>query len=103
MRIAREEIFGPVISVIPFTDQAEAIAIANDTDYGLAASIWTSNLNTAHHTARAIRAGVVSVNCIDSGNSTTTFGGYKQSGIGREGALHQFAHYCELKTTWIAL
>ncbi len=103
MKIAREEIFGPVISVIGFNDMAEAIRIANDTHYGLAASVWTGNLKTAHRMAREIRAGVVSVNVIDTGDNTTTFGGYKESGIGRTGGLHQFDHYTELKTTWIKL
>lgn len=101
MKIAQEEIFGPVISVIPFKSMDEAIEIANDTTYGLAASLWTSDLSTAHQAAQAIRAGAVSVNCIDTGNSSTTFGGYKQSGIGRDGGFQQFDNYSELKTTWI--
>ncbi len=103
MKIAREEIFGPVLSVISFDTIEEAIQIANDTHYGLAANLWTKNINTAHKISRALRAGVISVNCINSGDNTTPFGGYKQSGIGREGGIHQFDEFCEIKTTWIAL
>lgn len=103
MTIAREEIFGPVLSVISFATEKDAIAIANDTQYGLAASLWTKDINKAHTVARAIRAGVVSVNCVDSGDITTPFGGYKQSGIGRESSLQGFEHYVEVKTTWIEL
>lgn len=103
MTIAQEEIFGPVLSVIAFKDIEEAIKIANATSYGLAASVWTRDINKAHKTARALRAGVVSVNCINSGDITTPFGGYKQSGMGRESSLHALNFYTELKTTWIDL
>lgn len=103
MVIAKEEIFGPVLATITFKNVAEAIKIANATTYGLAASLWTRDINLAHKTARALRAGVVSVNCIDSGDHTTPFGGYKQSGIGREASLHGLSFYTELKTTWIDL
>ncbi len=103
MRIAQEEIFGPVVSVIGFDNLDEAIEIANDTSYGLAASLWTQDINKALTTARALRSGSVSINAITSGNETTPFGGYKQSGIGREGSLHGFYNYTELKTTWISL
>lgn len=103
MTIAREEIFGPVLATLTFKDMDEAIKIANDTSYGLAASLWTRDINKAHKTARALRAGVVSVNCIDSGDATTPFGGYKQSGMGREYSLHGLDFYTELKTTWIDL
>ncbi len=103
MTIAREEIFGPVLSVLTFKDEAEAIKIANDTHYGLAASLWTNDINKAHKVAKALRAGVVSVNCIDSGDITTPFGGYKQSGIGRESSFFGLEHYLEIKTTWIHL
>jgi acyl-CoA reductase-like NAD-dependent aldehyde dehydrogenase len=103
MRIAREEIFGPVLATITFRDEAEAIAIANDTAYGLAAAVWTQDLNTAHRMARAIRAGMVYVNCYDADDITVPFGGFKQSGMGRDKSLHAFDKFTELKTTWIEL
>ncbi len=103
MTIAKEEIFGPVLVALSFKNIEEAIKIANDTSYGLAASLWTRDINKAHKTARALRAGVVSVNCINSGDATTPFGGYKQSGMGRESSLHALNFYTELKTTWIEL
>src|SRR5690606_6684241 len=88
MRIAREEIFGPVLSVIPFSDPDDAVKIGNDTIYGLAAAVWTSNINTAHRLAKQLRAGTVWVNCFDSSDITVPFGGYKQSGFGRDKSLH---------------
>lgn len=103
MRIAKEEIFGPVLSVIAFDDVADAIAIANDTVYGLAAAVWTSNLSKAHLTAKALRAGSVWVNQYDGGDMTAPFGGFKQSGNGRDKSLHAFDKYTELKSTWIKL
>ncbi len=103
MRIAREEIFGPVLSVIEFDTPEEAIAIANDTTYGLAAALWTRDLSKAHRTARALRAGSVWVNQYDGGDMTAPFGGYKQSGNGRDKSLHAFDKYTELKATWIQL
>lgn len=103
MKIAREEVFGPVLSIITFKTIDEAIKIANDTHYGLAASVWTQNINQAHKIARALRAGVISVNCINSGDVTTPFGGYKQSGVGRESSFQALDHYTETKTTWIEL
>lgn len=101
--IAREEIFGPVLSVLSFDTPEEALRIANDTSYGLAAAVWTSDLRKAHRTAKALRAGVVYVNCYDDDDITVPFGGYKQSGIGRDKSLHAFDKYTELKTTWISL
>ncbi|MCY1265604.1 Aldehyde dehydrogenase PuuC [compost metagenome] len=102
--VAREEIFGPVLAVITFDTEEEAIAIANDTCYGLAASLWTDNINTAHRVASAIRAGTVSVNCFSEGDISTPFGGYKQSGFGgRDKSVYAHDQYCELKTTWIQL
>ncbi|WP_028238560.1 aldehyde dehydrogenase [Stutzerimonas azotifigens] len=103
MKIAREEIFGPVLSVIEFDDLDEAIRIANDTQYGLAAAVWTANLSKAHRAARALRAGSVWVNQYDGGDMTAPFGGFKQSGNGRDKSLHAFDKYTELKATWIQL
>jgi acyl-CoA reductase-like NAD-dependent aldehyde dehydrogenase len=103
MRIAREEIFGPVLAVLTFRDEAEAIAIANDSSYGLAAAVWTRDLNTAHRMSRAIRAGMVYVNCYDADDMTVPFGGFRQSGMGRDKSLHAFDKFTELKTTWIDL
>ena len=103
MRIAKEEIFGPVLSVIEFDTVEEAIAIANDTQYGLAAAVWTSNISKAHLTAKALRAGSVWVNQYDGGDMTAPFGGFKQSGNGRDKSLHAFDKYTELKSTWIKL
>jgi gamma-glutamyl-gamma-aminobutyraldehyde dehydrogenase len=104
MAIAREEVFGPVVSVLGFGSEAEAVAMANDTPYGLAASIYTHDLDTAHRLARDVRAGTVAVNCYGEGDITTPFGGYKQSGFGgRDKGLEALAGYCEVKTTWMAL
>jgi len=104
MTIAREEIFGPVLSVIEFDTEAEAIALANDTPYGLAASLYTDNLNVAHRVARALRAGVVGVNAYSEGDMTTPFGGYKLSGFGgHDKSVHAHDQYTETKTTWIQL
>ena len=101
MTIAREEIFGPVLATIPFDTIDEAISIANSTEYGLAAAIWSRDINLAHKAARALRSGMVYVNCYDADDITVPFGGYKQSGIGRDKSLHAFEKYTELKTTWI--
>ncbi|WP_422366159.1 aldehyde dehydrogenase [Pelagibius sp.] len=103
MTIAQEEIFGPVLSTISFSDPEEAIRIGNDTIYGLASAVWTSDINKAHKTAKALRAGVVWVNCFDAGEISTPFGGFKQSGFGRDKSLHAMEKYTEVKTIWIDL
>ncbi|WP_322629530.1 aldehyde dehydrogenase [Halothiobacillus sp.] len=103
MIIASEEIFGPVLSIITFDSQEEAIQIANDTSYGLAAAVWTRDISRAHLVSRALRAGTVHVNCYDEDDITVPFGGYKQSGNGRDKSLHALEKYTELKTTWISL
>jgi 4-guanidinobutyraldehyde dehydrogenase / NAD-dependent aldehyde dehydrogenase len=103
MTIAREEIFGPVLSVLTFTDLKEAVRQANSTAYGLQAAVWTADLTKAIQTARALRAGTVHVNQYDGDDITVPFGGYKQSGNGRDKSLHAFDKYTELKTTWIQI
>nr|WP_271206072.1 aldehyde dehydrogenase [Methylopila jiangsuensis] len=103
MSIAREEIFGPVLSVIEVGSADEAVAVANDSVYGLAAAVWSDNVNTVNRVAKALRAGVVYMNCYDDDDITVPFGGYKQSGIGRDKSLHAFDKYTELKTSWLRL
>jgi 4-guanidinobutyraldehyde dehydrogenase / NAD-dependent aldehyde dehydrogenase len=103
MKIAREEIFGPVLSTIAFSDTDEAIRIANDVSYGLTAAVWSRDITTAHRVAKALRAGTVYVNCYDADDMTVPFGGFKQSGNGRDKSLHAMDKYTELKTTWIDL
>lgn len=102
--IAQEEIFGPVLSVIEFETEADAIRIANDTKYGLAASLYTSNIHRAHRVSRKLRAGNVSVNCFSEGDDTTPFGGYRQSGfVGRDKSILAHEQYQEIKTIWHAV
>jgi 4-guanidinobutyraldehyde dehydrogenase/NAD-dependent aldehyde dehydrogenase len=103
MRIAQEEIFGPVLTVIAFDSTEQAIQIANDSIYGLGAAIWTRDLSKAHLAAKALRSGSVWVNQYDGGDMTAPFGGFKQSGNGRDKSLHAFDKYTELKSTWIKL
>ena len=97
MSIAREEIFGPVLSVIPFADEDEAIRIANDTEYGLAATVWTATSSRAMRVTKALRAGTVGVNGYQL-EPNSPFGGYRQSGLGREGGRAAIESYTELKT-----
>lgn len=102
-RIAQEEVFGPVLAVIPFDDEDEAVAIANDTPYGLAAAVWTADLSRAHRVVRRIRAGVVHVNTYGGADVTVPLGGMKQSGNGHDKSLHAFDKFFDLKTAWIKL
>lgn len=104
MPVAREEIFGPVVSVLGFDTEEEAISIANDTDFGLAATVWSKNIEIALRMARAVRAGTVAVNGYSEGDIATPFGGYKQSGFGgRDNGLEALDQYTELKTIWVTL
>ena len=99
--ISIDEIFGPVLSIMSFESEAEAISLANDSIYGLAASVWTSNLSRAHRVSDALHAGTVSVNTVDALGMNIPFGGFKQSGFGRDLSLHAMEKYTGLKTTWI--
>jgi acyl-CoA reductase-like NAD-dependent aldehyde dehydrogenase len=103
MTIAREEIFGPVLAVQTFTDAAHAVRLANQSIYGLHAGVWTRDINKAHSVARALRVGTVHVNQYDEDDITVPFGGFKQSGMGRDKSLHALNKYTETKTTWIRL
>ena len=104
MTIYREEIFGPVLTIIEAQDDEHAIELANDTEYGLTASLYTTDLSKAHTLARRINAGTVSVNCYSEGDTSTPFGGFKQSGFGgRDNGLEAHEQYTEVKTVWINL
>lgn len=102
-RIVREEVFGPVVTVQPFDTEEEAIALANGTDFGLAAGVWTADLSRAHRMIRRLRAGVVHVNTYGGSDVTVPMGGVKQSGNGHDKSLHAFDKYFDLKTAWIKL
>jgi len=103
MTIAQEEIFGPVLSVISFETEQQAVQIANDSIYGLSAAVWSQDISKAHRVAAAIRSGSVQINTFEGGDITVPFGGFKQSGFGRDRSLHALDKYSQLKTTWVAL
>jgi acyl-CoA reductase-like NAD-dependent aldehyde dehydrogenase len=103
MRVAREEIFGPVLSVLTFDDEEAAVKIANDTVYGLVAAVWTNDVTKAHRLARRLRAGSVWINGYEEGDITLPHGGFKQSGFGRDTSLHAFDNYTQQKVTVVNL
>ena len=103
MRIAQEEIFGPVVTVIPVDDVEDAIRIGNDTIYGLASAVWTSDVSKAHRVARGIKAGTVWVNTYGLYDPSVSFGGYKQSGFGRDLGVHSMEAFTETKSVWVSL
>ena len=103
MTISREEIFGPVLAAIEFADLDEAIAKANDTPYGLAAGVWTRDIKKAHYVARKLQAGTVWINTYNVYDTAAPFGGYKQSGFGREMSAHALQHYTQVKSVWVDL
>ncbi len=103
MTLAREEVFGPILSIIPFATEAEALEIANATEYGLASAVWTTNLSRAHRMVRGIRAGVVHVNTYGGADNSVPLGGVRQSGNGHDKSLHALDKYVDLKTAWIQL
>ena len=102
MRIAQEEVFGPVLSIIRFDTDEEAIAIANDIAFGLAAGVWTQSINRAIKVSNAIRAGTIWVNTYRAVSFLSPFGGYKQSGLGRENGIEAIREYLQTKSVWIS-
>jgi 4-(gamma-glutamylamino)butanal dehydrogenase len=100
MAIARDEIFGPVLTVIPFSREEEAERIANDTIYGLAAAVFTNDMTRAHRLSRSVQAGTFWINAYDLSNISTPFGGFKQSGFGRDRSIHAIEKYMDFKTVW---
>jgi aldehyde dehydrogenase (NAD+) len=103
MTIAREEVFGPVLAAIEFADIDEAIARANQSSYGLAAAVWTKDIKKAHYVARRLQAGTVWINTYNIYDTAAPFGGYKQSGFGREMSMHALEHYTQIKSVWVDL
>ena len=103
MRIAQEEIFGPVLATLKFEDEEEAVALANGTVYGLVSALWTKDIQLAHRMARRIKAGVVWVNTYNGFDSAAPFGGYKQSGFGRDLGAEAIEQYTSVKSVWVAL
>jgi 4-(gamma-glutamylamino)butanal dehydrogenase len=103
MTLFKSEVFGPVLAVTKFETEEEAVRLANATDFGLAAAVWTSSLSVAHRMVRAVRAGVVHVNTYGGADITVPLGGFKQSGFGRDKSLHALEKYTDLKTAWIQL
>jgi aldehyde dehydrogenase (NAD+) len=101
MRIAREEVFGPIAALIRFRDEDDAVRIANDTSFGLAAGVWTNDLGRAHRMIKRLRAGTVWINNYRKVNYVAPFGGFGESGVGRENGVHAIDEYCEVKTAWI--
>jgi betaine-aldehyde dehydrogenase len=103
MRVAREEIFGPVACLIPFEDEDDVIAQVNDSPYGLSGSLWTRDIGRALRTARRVRSGVLGINTNSSVHTEAPFGGYKQSGLGRELGMHGLLLYTEVKNVYVDL
>ena len=103
MEVAREEVFGPVLGIMSFDGEEEAVRLANSTVYGLASAVWTSNLSRAHRMIRAVKAGVVHVNTYGGTDITVPLGGVKQSGNGYDKSPHALSKYLDLKTAWIEL
>lgn len=103
MTLTQEEVFGPVLAVTTFTDEAEAVRLANATAYGLAAGVWTSSLSTAHRMVQSVRAGLVHVNCYGGSDLTVPLGGIKQSGSGHDKSLHALDKFTDLRSAWIQI